>query len=104
MLEASFVKASEVDDQSTFFLLNSKISSLDIAIFPFIRQFAFVDKVAFDDLELPKLQRWLEYFLNSALFLSVMEKHPLYTDNWNTIITQNWYGLNFGFNLEKGLN
>jgi len=65
-------------DKSRFFLLNPSVSVLDIAIFPFIRQLAFVDKIMFDGLELPKLHVWLDAFLNSPLFLSIMEKHPLW--------------------------
>ena len=58
------------------FLLGERVSWLDIAIFPFVRQFAFVDKPAFDRLATPKLQAWLDYFLESRLFNSVMHKYP----------------------------
>lgn len=57
------------------FLLNQQISAIDVAIFPFIRQFAFVDKAAFDQLDLPKLQQWLEWHLESDLFNAVMQKY-----------------------------
>ena len=63
-----------------YFLDSPQISVLDIAIFPFVRQFAFVDKVKFDALTLPKLQSWLEYFLNSAMFLDVMQKYPMWVE------------------------
>lgn len=46
----------------------------DIALFPFIRQFANTDRAWFDALALPKLQRWLAGHLASALFKSVMPK------------------------------
>jgi glutathione S-transferase len=58
------------------YLLGENISIADIAIFPFIRQFAFVDKAWFDQAPYPKLQVWLQTFLNSSLFDSIMVKLP----------------------------
>lgn len=69
------------DSRGRYFLQSSKITTLDIAIFPFIRQFAFVDKVKFDSQNLPKLQSWLDYFLNYELFIKVMEKLPAWSPN-----------------------
>jgi len=63
------------------FLGKSGISWVDVAVFPFVRQFAFVDKCRFDSLPLPRLQAWLAYFLASDLFLSVMEKQPFWQDD-----------------------
>jgi glutathione S-transferase len=57
------------------FLLSEIPSMLDVAIFPFIRQFAFVDKNWFDTRDWPYLQKWLKCWLNSRLFESVMKKH-----------------------------
>jgi len=56
------------------YLLADQISIADIAIFPFIRQFYLVDQPWFAQSERQQLQRWLGYFLNSALFLRVMKK------------------------------
>jgi glutathione S-transferase len=58
------------------FLFGERVSWVDIAIFPFVRQFAFVDKPAFDRLATPRLQTWLDGFLASKLFHSVMHKYP----------------------------
>lgn len=58
------------------FLLADRPTLADIAVFPFIRQFAFVDKPWFDQAPYSGLQRWLEYFLNSPLFLGSMVKAP----------------------------
>jgi glutathione S-transferase len=58
------------------FLFGTKKSYADIAIAPFVRQFAFVDKAWFDEQSLPGVQRWLENFLSSALFAAVMKKYP----------------------------
>ena len=59
-------------------------SKADIAIFPFIRQFAFVDKAWFDSADYPALQRWLNHFLQSDLFNQVMQKHTV----WQQFETQ----------------
>jgi glutathione S-transferase len=56
-------------------LLGQKTSLADIAIFPFIRQFASVDKNWFDTLSLEFLQKWLNTYLNNPLFLNVMQKY-----------------------------
>jgi len=68
-----------VDNDVNYFLDSSKVTVLDIAIFPFVRQFAFVDKPKFDRLDLPRLQHWLAYFLDSNEFLRVMEKASAWT-------------------------
>lgn len=50
----------------------------DIAIFPFVRQFAAVDAVWWESADYPKLYAWLSEWLNSELFKSVMTKNPTY--------------------------
>ena len=47
----------------------------DIAIFPFIRQFANADRTWFDAQSLPRLQDWLERLITSELFTGVIAKH-----------------------------
>ena len=59
-------------------LLGEKMTIADNAIFPFIRQFAFVDKVWFDQTAYSNLRCWLNTFLHSERFLAVMKKHPVY--------------------------
>jgi len=46
----------------------------DMAIFPFIRQFANTDRAWFDALELPHLQRWLAGHLESDIFKAIIPK------------------------------
>ena len=58
------------------YLMADRPTFSDVAIFPFVRQFAFVDKAWFDQTPYPKLQAWLQKFLDSDLFLSVMTKFP----------------------------
>ncbi|MCS5586980.1 MAG: glutathione S-transferase [Porticoccaceae bacterium] len=59
-------------------LLGTQLNVADIAIFPFIRQFAFVDKLWFDSAPYPNVQRWLECLLASSLFVQSMHKQPLW--------------------------
>ncbi|MCF6319730.1 MAG: glutathione S-transferase C-terminal domain-containing protein, partial [Proteobacteria bacterium] len=62
------------------FLFGEQISMADMAIFPFIRQFAFVDKQWFDQAGYNSLLSWLDFHLNSELFQSIMLKHPVWQD------------------------
>ncbi|RVQ68813.1 glutathione S-transferase [Croceicoccus ponticola] len=44
----------------------------DAAIFPFVRQFAAVDREWFDGVPLPRLKTWLDGHLSSDLFAAIM--------------------------------
>ncbi len=50
----------------------------DLAIFPFVRQFAYVDKDWFDAQHFEYLDIWLEQWLGSELFARAMPKFPLW--------------------------
>ena len=56
-------------------LSEARTTFADIAVFPFVRQFAFVDKAWFDETPYPLLQTWFNRHLESDLFLSVMQKY-----------------------------
>ncbi len=58
------------------YLLKATPSLADIAIFPFIRQFAAVDAAWFEIAPYPKLRVWLDNWINSDLFKSIMTKNP----------------------------
>ncbi|CRM06412.1 glutathione S-transferase [Pseudomonas sp. 52 E 6] len=49
-------------------------SLADMALAPFVRQFAHVDREWFAGAPYPRLQQWLEHFLQSPLFIAVMAK------------------------------
>jgi len=66
--------------QSNPFLFGDNLSWVDIAIFPFIRQFSMVDLQKFNELPIPKTQQWLNQLLESELFESVMSKYPVWVD------------------------
>jgi glutathione S-transferase len=57
-------------------LAGDQLSKLDVAIFPFIRQFASVDSLWFESSKYQHLNEWLNRLLRSGLFISVMIKYP----------------------------
>lgn len=81
-----FLRQLEMKLNKTRYLLGDKISLVDMAIFPFIRQFAYVDKAWFDQTEHKMLQSWLESLLSLPLFHEVMEKYPKWTNGQNPLI------------------
>ncbi|MFC4292131.1 glutathione S-transferase [Sphingorhabdus arenilitoris] len=60
------------------FLLGDRRGFTDIALFPFIRQFANTDRAWFDAQPMAGLQKWLAWHLKSPLFDAIMAKHPLW--------------------------
>ena len=60
----------------TAYLTGPALSLADVALAPFVRQFAHVDREWFGQAPWPHLNAWLERFLASALFASVMVKSP----------------------------
>ncbi len=57
------------------YLLCERLTLADMAIFPFIRQFANVESDWFEQSPYPQLRRWLASLLRSPLFASVMVKY-----------------------------
>ncbi len=55
------------------FLMDANMRFADVAIFPFIRQFAAVDKIWFAASPYKNLQRWLDSCINTALFKAVLQ-------------------------------
>jgi glutathione S-transferase len=62
------------------YLMGNKLSWVDVAIFPFIRQFSMSDQKSFEGLSLPNIQNWLGELIESELFNSVMHKHLAWID------------------------
>lgn len=61
--------------QTHRYLLADRISLADMALLPFVRQFAQVDKAWWAEASnLPDLARWLDQLTGSALFQAVMAK------------------------------
>jgi glutathione S-transferase len=62
------------------YLLGPKLSLADIALFPFVRQFAMVHPDWLDQSGLLFLKQWLNERLESPLFIGVMQKNPTWQD------------------------
>ncbi|MCK0097088.1 glutathione S-transferase [Yoonia sp. F2084L] len=60
----------------TDFLMGSKRTLADVAILPFVRQFANTDRAWFDAQGLGPLTKWLDDFLASDRFHAIMTKYP----------------------------
>ena len=82
--EANRTRAMEfltrLDDQigAQPFLFGAGPSLADMAILPFVRQFAFIDKPRFDQEAGANVARWLAAFLTSDAFAAVMQKYPVW--------------------------
>jgi len=72
--------------ESRPYLMTDQLTFSDVAIFPFIRQFAFVDKRWFDQAPYPNLRKWLQSFLDSILFTGAMNKYPTWHDSDASIL------------------
>ena len=60
------------------FLCSERCSLADIAIFPFIRQFANVNAEWFLSSVYKNLNQWLTIHIESTLFISIMDKYPIW--------------------------
>lgn len=71
-----FLQVLEDRLSGRLFLFGSKRALADVAIAPFIRQFANTDRDWFDASPYSGLQAWLEHFIQWETFTSVMTKYP----------------------------
>jgi len=69
-----FLRRLEALLESRSFLAAPHQSLADVALMPFVRQFAHVDRGWFAQAPYPNLQRWLQRFLESELFVAIMAK------------------------------
>jgi len=76
-----FLQQLEVRLNAHTFLIGSEPCLADIALFPFIRQFAYVDIKWFERSPYPKLRKWLQSWLESDLFKSIMHKYPTWQED-----------------------
>lgn len=58
------------------YLFKDTPSLADMAILPFVRQFANTDRAWFDAQDWPNLIRWLDHFTASESFSNIMAKYP----------------------------
>ncbi len=68
------------------FLMGPKRTLADMAILPFVRQFANTDRAWFDAQGLVPLAQWLDDFLASQRFRSVMSKYPPWQNGQDQVL------------------
>ncbi|MCW8833446.1 MAG: glutathione S-transferase [Colwellia sp.] len=68
------------------FLMSSTPSLMDIALLPFIRQFARVERQWYLQSPYPRLRKWLNNYLQSPMFTKVMAKFPLWSPGHEAVI------------------
>lgn len=73
---AVFLAQLESRLQEQRYLLAERASLADMALLPFVRQFAHVDRQWFAQAPYPALHAWLQGLLESQLFTAVMAKPP----------------------------
>ncbi len=74
------LKPMELALQSSQYLLGSKMTWVDVAIFPFMRQFSMVNPKQFDELPFSSVKQWLNQQIESELFHAVMEKRSAWIE------------------------
>lgn len=60
------------------FIMSDQESLVDIALLPFIRQFAKVERQWYQQSPYPNVRQWLNHYLQSPMFTKVMAKHNLW--------------------------
>lgn len=75
-----FLQQLESRLQQQSYLLGSHQGLADVAIFPFVRQFAMVDQPWFLSAPYPQVRAWLQAWVESERFAAIMQKYPIYTD------------------------
>ena len=84
-----FLQSLETLLNKNAYLLGDSISIADIGVMPFVRQFAHVDRDVFYGLPYPKLQRWLQDWLEHPLFKQAMTKFDPWQEGDEVIIFPN---------------
>lgn len=82
----AFLRKLEARLQDTPFLLGSRRTLADMAILPFVRQFANTDRAWFDAQGLTALTHWLDDFLTSDRFRAIMVKYPPWQEGQDQVI------------------
>jgi glutathione S-transferase len=76
-----FLQKLEQQLANQTYLLAPHITWADMAILPFIRQFASVDKSWFEQSNYPKVRDWLNTFIESDRFKQIMPKFKQWQSN-----------------------
>lgn len=70
----------------TKYLFGNRLALADMAIAPFVRQFAHTDLAWFNQQQLPHLHEWLARFVDSEIYNRVMEKYPKWESGTEGVI------------------
>ncbi|WP_077342194.1 glutathione S-transferase [Pseudocolwellia agarivorans] len=81
-----FIQTLEQRLTNSAFLMGPKESLADIALLPFIRQFARIERQWYLQSPYPKVRQWLNSYLQSPMFTKVMAKYPLWLDNHEVVL------------------
>lgn len=80
------LKYSNSEQEKNNFLICDRQTLADVAIFPFVRQLAYVDIEWFSSSPYIHLQQWLKWHETSSLFELVMQKFPVWTPEQEAIV------------------
>ena len=62
------------------YLLGANLSLADVAIFPFVRQFARVNVTLFEGLSCVRVNEWLNEIMSMEIYLKAMHKYPAWEE------------------------
>jgi glutathione S-transferase len=85
-IECHFLRQMDTQLELSPYLLGQKVSAADIAVFPFIRQFALVDPDWFFASNYRFLIIWLERFIKNPSFEMIMQKNLPWAPNSPEVI------------------
>lgn len=85
---SAFLDGLETRLARTSQLMGEQVSLADVAIFPFIRQFANTDPDWFVAQDWPNVQRWLAAHLASERFERIMKKHAVWAPGKSSSVLQ----------------
>ena len=81
-----YIKMLELRLTKHHYLMSARESLLDIALLPFIRQFARIERQWYLQSPYPHVKEWLNRYLQSPMFTKVMAKYPLWLDSKEEIV------------------
>ncbi len=81
-----YIKKLEQRLTRHLFLMSDKESLADIALLPFIRQFARIERQWYLQSPYPNVRQWLNNYLQSSMFTKVMAKQSLWLDSREDVL------------------
>ena len=77
---SDFIQSLNTRLTENLFLMGDRPTLADVAIFPFVRQFAHIDRAWFDAQPWPQVILWLDGFLQSANYQKAITKVTVWSD------------------------